>query len=110
MFYSDKINLCYDNKGQAKDDFDEVRLAERTGKVITFTKEMGQGVEYPKVWAVVEINGGCRYFTILTDLAADKLDMDDNGMPVEMTFRRLSEGSGFYNYLWKCRPIRSGKE
>ena len=95
---------------QTKDDFDEVRLAERTGKLITFTKEMGQGIEFPKVWAVVEIEGGCRYFTILTDVAADDLDMDDIGLTVEMTFRRLSQGSGFHNYLWKCRPLRGGKE
>jgi len=28
------------------------------------------------------------------------------GMPVEMTFRRIYEGGGMYNYFWKCRPIR----
>jgi hypothetical protein len=27
-------------------------------------------------------------------------------MPVELTFRRLYEGAGMYNYFWKCRPIR----
>lgn len=91
---------------QAKDDFELVPLADKKGILFTFTKEIGGGVEYPKVWSVLELEGGCRFFTALTDRDPDKLDAGSMGMPVEMTFRRLSEGSGFHNYIWKGRPAR----
>jgi hypothetical protein len=26
-------------------------------------------------------------------------------MPVEMTFRKLSQGKGIVNYFWKAKPI-----
>jgi len=94
---------------QTKDNFDLVNLSERKGELVTFTKEMGPSPRYPQVWSVSELEGGCRYFSILAD-ADPKMDQSSMGTPVEMTFRRLHGGSEFHNYLWKCRPVREVKE
>ncbi|MFA4835298.1 MAG: 3-oxoacyl-[acyl-carrier-protein] synthase III C-terminal domain-containing protein [Dehalococcoidia bacterium] len=91
---------------QTKDNFELVNLSEKKGKLVTFTKEMGPSPEYPRVWSVSELEGGCRFFCVLADADASKMDEKSMGMPVEMTFRRLSGGSGFHNYIWKCRPAR----
>ena len=38
----------------------------------------------------------------LTDYDLDHVEI---GMPLEMTFRKLSQGEGIVNYFWKARPI-----
>jgi len=40
----------------------------------------------------------------LTDVDPDAVRI---GQRVEMTFRRLYEAEGIYNYFWKARPARS---
>ncbi|MDD5095031.1 MAG: 3-oxoacyl-[acyl-carrier-protein] synthase III C-terminal domain-containing protein [Dehalococcoidia bacterium] len=94
----------------AKDNFDLVCLAEKKGRLVTFTKEMGQDVGYPKVWSVVELEGGCRYFTVLTDVDPHPMTAESVDLPCEMTFRMFREAGGFFNYIWKCRPQRMAKE
>ncbi len=44
-----------------------------------------------------------RAYLLMTDCAPSEVKVD---MPVEMTFRRLHEGAGMYNYFWKSRLIR----
>ena len=44
-----------------------------------------------------------RIYSLMTDFDAKEIKI---GMPVEMTFRRIYEGAGMYNYFWKCRPVR----
>lgn len=44
-----------------------------------------------------------RAYLLMTDCDPGDVRMD---MPVEMTFRRMYEGAGMYNYFWKCRPVR----
>jgi len=44
-----------------------------------------------------------RTYLPMTDCDPGEVKVD---MPVEMTFRKLYEGAGMYNYFWKCRPIR----
>jgi uncharacterized OB-fold protein len=39
----------------------------------------------------------------MTDADPDEVRLD---MEVEMTFRRIRKAEGFYNYFWKCRPVR----
>ena len=88
----------------AKDQIEEIKLA-RTGTVYTYTLdhlEDGQYVNVPVPRLVLDLEGGGRVFLSMTD--GDPQDVKI-GMPVELTFRRLHEGSSFHNYYWKCRPV-----
>lgn len=87
----------------SRDRFDDVKLA-RTGVVNTYTQEhYYPAVELPVTMAVIDIDGGGRYLSQLTDAEAAEVKV---GMKVEMTFRKLHEGGGYHNYCWKCRPVR----
>ncbi len=95
--------VCFGCK--TKDQFEEVRLADRRAEVYTFTKDNLYGaIDPPLVMTVVEIDGGYRIYCQMTDRDPEKIKV---GMPVEMTFRKLHEARGLYNYFWKCRPLRS---
>ncbi len=48
-----------------------------------------------------------RFYGLMTDCDPKQTRI---GLPVELTFRRMYEGVGFYNYFWKCRPVRGGGE
>ena len=89
---------------QAKDNFELVRLSDRTGKVFTFSMDQ-RAVEIvlPKVFSVVDLDGGGRFYSVMTDRDISKIEV---GMAVEMTFRIQLEGSGLYNYFWRVRPVR----
>jgi len=90
---------------QAKDDFDEVRLSETRGTVFTFSMdERAMVPDLPNVLCIVDLEGGGRYFSVMTDRIPAEVQI---GMPVEMTFRRIHDGLSLYNYFWKTRPIRA---
>jgi len=89
---------------RAKDNFEDIRLSDKKGKLFTFSMDhRALEIDLPKVLAVVDIDGGGRFYTSLTDRDISKVEID---MPVEFTFRRIHEGSGIHNYFWKVRPIR----
>jgi hydroxymethylglutaryl-CoA synthase len=97
---------------QAKDNFDPIRLSDKTGKVFTFSMDQrAQEIVLPKVFTVVDLDGGGRFYSVMTDRDTTKISV---GMPVEMTFRIQMgpseglplEGSGLYNYFWRVRPVR----
>jgi uncharacterized OB-fold protein len=50
----------------------------------------------------VDLEGGGRLYTQMTDTDPKTVKI---GMKVEMVFRKLHEGGGFYNYFWKFRPV-----
>ena len=86
-----------------RDRFDDIHLAKK-GVVNTYTQEhYFPTPEPPVTMAVVDLDGGGRYLSQMTDVEAPEVKV---GMKVEMTFRRLHEGGGFHNYCWKCRPVR----
>jgi 3-hydroxy-3-methylglutaryl CoA synthase len=93
---------------QTKDNFEEVRLSDKKGKLFTYSiDERAREIVLPHVRAVIDLEGGGRFYSSLTDRDIEKIDV---GMPVELTFRILLDGkrggSGFRNYMWKARPIR----
>ena len=90
----------------AKDQYEEVRLSDRKGKVFTYAKDYMVSIGAPNVATVVEMDDGCRAYMVMTDRDPDQVEV---GMPVEFTFRHWNEGAGFHNYFWKCRPLRGGK-
>jgi uncharacterized OB-fold protein len=93
---------------QAKDNFDEIRLSDKKGKLFTYSiDERAREIILPLVRAVIDLEGGGRYYSSLTDRDPEKIDV---GIDMEFTFRMvfdgIREGSGFRNYMWKARPIR----
>ena len=96
--------ICYNCRG--KDNFEEVRLSHRRANVFTFTLDNLAGRSddptIPQIGVQFDYQDARSYFP-MTDCDPGEVRID---MPVEMTFRRLYEGGGMYNYFWKCRPIR----
>jgi hydroxymethylglutaryl-CoA synthase len=88
---------------QSKDDFDDYKFSDKTGKLFTYAIDQLQPTKNPPgVNGVVDFEGGGRLICELTDCDIGKVEI---GMPVEMTFRKLSAGKGTINYFWKARPI-----
>lgn len=90
----------------SRDEFDEVRISDKKGKVFTFSVDNLAGTaDPPVVQTVLESDeGSCRVYLLMTDCIPAEVKV---GMPVEFTFRRFHELGGFVNYYWKCRPVRS---
>jgi hydroxymethylglutaryl-CoA synthase len=96
--------VCYGCR--SKDNYEEVRLSDKKGKIYTFSLDSLAGrSDDPMVpHIVIESElGNTRIYSIMTDCDPSEIKI---GMTVEMTFRRLYEGGGMYNYFWKCRPVR----
>jgi 3-hydroxy-3-methylglutaryl CoA synthase len=90
---------CY-----ARDDFDEVRLADRTGKVLSHTFDFFAGSpDPPLIVTMVEAEGGARVYLQMTDASPKEAKLE---LPVEFTFRKIHEYGGTPNYFWKCTPVR----
>ena len=90
---------CY-----ARDDFEEVRLAERTGKVLSHTFDFFAGSPAPPlIVTMIEAEGGARLYLQMTDATAKEVKLD---LPVEFAFRKVHEYGGTPNYFWKCTPVR----
>jgi uncharacterized OB-fold protein len=92
-------------KCQAKDQYEEVRLAERKAKLFTYSIDYlaGRGDDPIVVQSVAEDGQGVRYYMLMTDFDKDEVHI---GMEVEFTFRKIYEGGNYINYFWKCRPVR----
>lgn len=89
---------------RAKDNFEEIKLADKQAEVFTFTHDfLNIDPNPPTVMAVVDFEGGGRACLQMTDRDPAQVKI---GQKVEMTFRKLYEADGFKNYYWKCRPVR----
>jgi 3-hydroxy-3-methylglutaryl CoA synthase len=97
-------------KCQAKDEFEFFRISNKDGRIFTYTIDyLGSNIDQPTIMAVIEMEGGCRFYCQLTDCDYQEVKID---MPVEMTFRKLFEAGGAQSYFWKSKPVRikKGKE
>ncbi len=92
-------------KCRTKDQFEEIRLSDKKGKLFTFSADyLCSRRETPRVTAIVDFEGGGRMATIMTDRVLEEIQV---GMPVEMSFRRLATQDGIHNYGWRSTPLRS---
>ena len=88
---------------QSKDEFDHYKFSDKTGKLFTYSVDHLQPTKNPPgLNGVVDFDGGGRLICELTDCGLDQVKI---GMPVEMTFRKLSQGKGIVNYFWKAKPV-----
>jgi hydroxymethylglutaryl-CoA synthase len=88
---------------QAKDNFEDYKFLDKKGKLFSFSLDFLMPTPNPPgVVGIVDFDGGGRMICELDDYDPKKLYV---GMPVEMTFRKLSSGNGMNNYFWKARPV-----
>jgi 3-hydroxy-3-methylglutaryl CoA synthase len=90
---------------QVPDQFDEVRVVDKKGKLFTFSLDERAvfALDLPNVLVIVDLEEGGRIYSQATDRDPEKLKV---GMEMEFTFRKFHEGSGFHNYSWKLQPVR----
>lgn len=89
---------------QSMDQFEEIRLAERSAKLFTYSKDfLGPSLDPPIILCILDFDEGGRFYAQMTDRDPDKVE---DGMPVELTFRWMHSERGIRNYYWKCRPLR----
>lgn len=88
---------------QSKDEFDDYKFSDKRGRLFTYAIDHLQPTKNPPgLNGVVDFDGGGRLICELTDYDLDQVKI---GMPVEMTFRKLSQGKGIVNYFWKAKPV-----
>ncbi len=87
---------------KTKDEFEEVRLCEKRGKLFSFSYDFLRGVPI----GLINLEGGGRLFLEITDADVRELKAD---MEVELTFRKLDlwRSDGIYGYFWKATPPRA---
>jgi len=89
---------------QSQDQFEEIRLADRRGKLFTYSKDnLGPSLDSPIILCIIDFDEGGRFYAQMTDRDPDKVEYE---MPVELTFRWMHSERGIRNYYWKCRPLR----
>jgi len=88
-----------------KDDFELLRLSERTGRVVTYTFDFFFPTpEPPTIVTITEVEGA-RIHLQLVDAKPEQARL---GLPVELVFRRIHEVGGRPNYYWKATPLPEG--
>lgn len=85
----------------AKDDFASERLADRSGRVVTYTFDFFFPTPEPPTIVTITDFDGARVHLQLVDVRPEDVKL---GMAVEPTFRRIHEVGGRPNYYWKGIP------
>ena len=92
-------------KCHARDQFEELRLSDRRGTVVSFAADhVSSPIDTPIVISMIDFEGGGRMQCLMTDRVFEEVKI---GMPVEMSFRRLFYRDGIHNYFWKSVPARA---
>ncbi len=90
-----------------KDEFEDARLSDRTGRVVTYTLDyFFPTPEPPTVVTITEIDGARVHLQLVNARPEDVRP----GLPVEFVFRRIHETGGRPNYYWKATPLAEGTE
>ena len=95
------IRICV--QCQTKDNFDEYSFSDKKATLFTYAIDNLQPTKNPPgVNGAIDFEGGGRLLCELTDCDPDKIKI---GMPVEMTFRKLTMDDEVVNYFWKAKPV-----
>ena len=85
----------------AKDEFDKIRLSDRTGHVVTYTLDYFFPTPNPPTVVTITEVEGARIHLQLVEIAPEDVKI---GVLVEFVFRRIHESGGRPNYYWKGIP------
>jgi hydroxymethylglutaryl-CoA synthase len=86
----------------ARDDFSLERLADKTGRVVTYTLDYFFPTPEPPTIVTVTDVDGARVHLQLVEARPEDVSL---GMPVGFAFRRIHEVGGRPNYYWKAVPL-----
>ena len=93
-------------KCQAKDQVELVRLSDKKVTLVTYSLDYGSwSPQMPSVASVINFDDGGRMECFTVDWRSESDIVD--GMPLEMTFRKLYLRDGIQQYLWKSMPLRA---
>jgi hydroxymethylglutaryl-CoA synthase len=98
---------CVNPQCRAFDTQSPVQLAEKLGRVKTYTEDwLAVTRSPPHVYGNVELDGGGNVFIEFTDVRPGEVSV---GQPVRFVFRvkDFDKVRGFRRYFWKATPVRS---
>lgn len=84
-----------------KDEFERIRLSDRTGRVVTYTFDFFFPTPNPPTVVTIIDVEGARIHLQLVEIAPEDVAI---GTEVEFVFRRIHESGGRPNYYWKGIP------
>jgi len=98
--------ICVNPACNATDEMEEMRFADKTGKVFTYTADYASpSLDAPLMFGIIDFDGGGRMVFEFTDTEFDSIKI---GTPVKMVFRRKYYDAirGIVGYFWKVSPIK----
>lgn len=96
-------NVC--SKCHTREQFEPAPLADKKASVFSYSMDyVSSEVEVPIGVPIINFEGGGSAIFYMTDTAAEEMKV---GMPVEMSFRKMSYREGVHNYYWKGVPVRA---
>ncbi len=101
-----RMRVCMWCQGSIEkpEEYENVWLAGQKGHLFSYSMDLRSPVaDLPNVNCVVDLEGGARFYGLMTDRDPEKLRVE---MPMEFTFRRINDAQGMHNYFWKVRPVR----
>lgn len=99
--------ISYDQGKPLQDTQKPHKLAERNGKVLSWSAEfLSFHRSPPHTYGQVDFDGGGRILMEFTDIAGGDIE---SGTDVEMTFRikDVDDRRGYTRYFWKATPLRA---
>jgi len=104
QFPRQRLCMWCQKRMQSPDEYEDVWLPKQKGHLFSYSMEQRASViDLPNVNCVVDLEGGARFYGLMTDRDPEKLTI---GMPMEFTFRKINDAQGVHNYFWKVRPVR----
>ncbi|WP_137388529.1 hydroxymethylglutaryl-CoA synthase family protein [Rhodoligotrophos defluvii] len=104
--YFPPSRLSIDGGGTVKDTQKPYKLAERRGRVLSWSAEqLSFHMSPPHHYGQIDFDGGGRILMEFSDIAPGDVEV---GTEVEMVFRikDFDERRGFLRYFWKATPVR----
>lgn len=98
--------LSYDQDAPALDTQKPHKLAERRGRILSWSAErLSFHMSPPNQYGQIDFDGGGRILMEFTDIAPGESDV---GLVMEMVFRikDIDERRGYTRYFWKATPVR----
>lgn len=84
-----------------KDEFDSIRLSDRTGKVVTYTFDYFFPTPNPPTVVTITDVEGARIHLQVVEIQSEDMKI---GQEIEFVFRKIHESGGRPNYYWKGMP------